>query len=73
MSDKAEIVNHCLREFYILENHNLHKLVNRYQLLVSRMESQILRFVDEVSNRNRLIADLRNRLLLRNRICVMNR
>lgn len=68
--DKEAIINHCLKEFYIKENYNLNKLIGRYQILVRRMESQILTLASQVSRRNQEIANLQSQLRINNRIVV---
>lgn len=68
--DVQEIINYCLKEYYIEENISLQRLVGRYQILVRRMESQVLTLASQVSRRNQEIANLQSQLRSNNRIIV---
>jgi hypothetical protein len=56
--DIPNIINTCLKEFYINENNELHKVWSYYQNLVRVLEKENMALAHQLSQRNQHIASL---------------
>ncbi len=63
MGDKGNIINEVLKEWYIEENLALTRLNANYQMLVRRLEGQIVALAHQVSTRNYHISRLQDQIV----------